>query len=99
MSLDEFLVTRETMLQHVDPEVANGFMETMAAENDRLLPLARMLWRSSLQPEVLQGLRVRWTEEYYATQIGKASADKAERVEKVRVSQQRIQAEKREAKL
>jgi len=51
------------MLQHVDPEVANGFMETMAAENDRLLPLARMLWRSSLQPEVLQGLRVRWTEE------------------------------------
>ena len=87
------------MLQQVDPEVANGFMETMAAENDAILPMARMLWRSSLQPEVLQGLRARWTEEYYATQTGKASRDKAERVEKVRVSQRLIQAEKREAKL
>jgi len=87
------------MLQHVDPEVANGFMETIAAENNALVPMARMFRRSSLQPEVLQGLRMRWTEEYYATQIGKASADKAERVEKVRVSQRLIQAEKREAKL
>src|SRR5437867_13425149 len=60
VSLDEFLVTRETMLQHIDPEVANGFMETVAAENNALVPMARMFRRSSLQPEVLQGLRARW---------------------------------------
>ena len=87
------------MLEHADPKVANDFMEAVASENDAFFPMARMLWRSSLQPEVLQGLRARWTEEYYATQIGKASADKAERVEKVSVRQRTIQAEKREAKL
>ena len=58
MSLDEFLVTREAMLQHADPKVANDFMEAVASENDAFFPMARMLWRSSLQPEVLQGLRL-----------------------------------------